>query len=214
MWIGARLQTNKKGHELHNAATAWYLTDREIKMKRVTLGLIVAVLCAQGLSAQHTQQGGKLAGTDTGVNASTTAVVAGGSITATSGTPQTTLINTAFSLPLQVTVTDGLGSPLSGIAVTFTAPASGPSASLSSAGSATTDAGGHASVTATANSVAGGPYLVSASAGFLTPANFSLTNEQEFEGAIPMLGGVGLLVLALLVSAAGVFTLWRTRAGG
>jgi hypothetical protein len=183
-------------------------------MKSVTLGFIVAVLCAQGLSAQHAQQGGKLAGAGTGGNTSMNAVVGGAGITATSGTPQTTLINTAFSLPLQVTVTDGLGDPASGITITFTAPASGPSASLSDGGSATTDADGHASVTATANGIAGGPYLVTATDGFLPPAAFSLTNEQEFEGAIPMLGGVGLLVLALLVSAAGVLTLWRTRAGG
>jgi hypothetical protein len=183
-------------------------------MKRVAVGFIVAALCAQGLTAQYTQQGAKPAGTGTRGNASTSAVVGGAGITATSGTPQATLINTQFPLPLQVTVTDALGDPARGVAVTVTAPASGPSATLNSAGSVTTDTDGHASVTATANGIAGGPYLVTAAADALTPAAFVLTNQQENENAIPMLGGAGILILALLVSAAGAFTLWRTKAGG
>jgi hypothetical protein len=132
-------------------------------------------------------------------------------ISATGGNPQGALINTQFSQPLEVTVTDASGNPLSGVAVTFTEPASGPSAGLSNGGSATTDADGRASVTATANGIAGGPYLVTAAAGTLEPVAFSLTNQQEAENAIPMLGGAGLLGFALLVLATGMFALrwWR-----
>jgi hypothetical protein len=65
------------------------------------------------------------------------------------------------------------GIPLSGVAVAFTAPASGASATLSS-GTAITNASAVASVVATANFVAGN-YLVTASYQGQT-ATFSLTN--------------------------------------
>src|SRR5262249_48669764 len=65
-------------------------------------------------------------------------------------------------------------NPLSDIPVSFSAPPSGPSATLS-APSAITDSTGFASVSATANGQAGGPYTVTASASGLT-ANFELTN--------------------------------------
>ena len=47
------------------------------------------------------------------------------SITATSGTPQTTTVGSAFASPLVVTVTDTHGNPMPGVTVTFTAPSSG-----------------------------------------------------------------------------------------
>ena len=47
------------------------------------------------------------------------------SITATSGTPQSAAINTAFAAPLVATVKDSGGNPVQGVTVTFTAPASG-----------------------------------------------------------------------------------------
>ena len=76
---------------------------------------------------------------------------AASTIQATGGTPQTTAISTAFATPLQATVKDASGNPVSGAAVTFTAPGTGASATLS-AGQATTDASGNATVAATANS--------------------------------------------------------------
>jgi F5/8 type C domain/Bacterial Ig-like domain (group 1)/Domain of unknown function DUF11 len=95
------------------------------------------------------------------------------SITATGGTPQSASIGTAFLIPLQVTVKDSGGNPVSGVTVTFSAPVSGASAVLS-AGSVATDANGLASVTATANGSLGS-YTVTATAGALS-ASFSLTN--------------------------------------
>ena len=98
-------------------------------------------------------------------------------LVATGGTSQSALLGTPFSAPLQVMATDGYGNPVSGVSVTFTAPASGPSVVLSDGGVATTAADGRASVRATANTIAGGPYIVwvSTSIYYLDPM-FSLTN--------------------------------------
>ena len=78
-----------------------------------------------------------------------------------------------YATALQAEVTNSTGNPMSGIPVTFAAPSSGASATLSSA-SAITNSLGIASVTATANT-APGNYTIVASAGTLA-AGFSLTN--------------------------------------
>ncbi|HLK67312.1 MAG TPA: discoidin domain-containing protein [Bryobacteraceae bacterium] len=96
-----------------------------------------------------------------------------GTLLPTGGNNQTTPIGTAFSAPLQVTLTDTCGSPLGGQSVTFGVPSTGPSATLSN-GRVTTDGNGVATVTAIANSVLG-TYNVSASVGTLN-ASFTLTN--------------------------------------
>src|SRR5262249_48885679 len=51
------------------------------------------------------------------------------SITATSGTPQSASINTAFAAPLVATVKDSGGNLVSGVTVTFSAPSSSASGS-------------------------------------------------------------------------------------
>ncbi|HET9794665.1 MAG TPA: hypothetical protein VFS34_09400, partial [Thermoanaerobaculia bacterium] len=105
-------------------------------------------------------------------------------MTATGGDSQSTLINTAFSLPLQVTVFDGASNPKAGVAVTFFAPPPGgsaPSAVLSSA-TAVTNGSGIAQVTATANPVAGA-FTVGATAPGLAPVSFSLSNSNVASAA-------------------------------
>jgi hypothetical protein len=103
-------------------------------------------------------------------------------IAATSGTPQTATVSTAFANPLVANVTDVDGNPVSGASVTFTAPATAPTGTFAN-GMATetdiTDANGDAtSSTFTADATAGGPYLVTATVtGVATPATFSLTNK-------------------------------------
>jgi len=101
------------------------------------------------------------------------------SIAATSGTPQSAAINTAFAAQLVATVTTG-GTPTSGVVVTFTAPATGASGTFSNGTNTimvTTGANGQASATFTANGTAGPAYTVAATAaGVAAPANFSLTN--------------------------------------
>src|SRR5262249_5401090 len=70
-------------------------------------------------------------------------------VTPTAGTPQSTAVGTQFPIPLQVTVRNS-GAPVSGATVTYAAPIGGASAVLFTS-TATTDASGVASVTATAN---------------------------------------------------------------
>ena len=96
-------------------------------------------------------------------------------IQATGGTPQSTTISTAFTNALQATVTDSLGNPVSGVTVNFAAPGSGASAALS-ASSAVTDAGGHVTVNATANSVAGNYSVTAGATGVSGTPAFALTN--------------------------------------
>jgi trimeric autotransporter adhesin len=100
-------------------------------------------------------------------------------ITATSGTPQNTVVSTPFAAPLVATVTDASGNVIPGVTVTFTAPTSGASGTFAGGiNTAVTNASGIAtSPVFTANSVAGGPYNVTASVAELAQrASFSLTN--------------------------------------
>ena len=98
------------------------------------------------------------------------------SIATAGGTPQSTTISTAFANPLAVLVRDASSNPVSGATVTFTAPASGVSSAILSAAQATTDATGHASVTATANGAAGSYAVTAAVSGVAGTASFALTN--------------------------------------
>ncbi len=108
-------------------------------------------------------------------NAFTITAGAASTVTAIGGSPQSTTVLAPFAAPLQVLVSDAAGNPLSGVTVSFAAPSSGASATLSAA-SATTDAGGHASVSAVANATVGS-YTVTASVTGVTPtASFALTN--------------------------------------
>jgi len=102
-------------------------------------------------------------------------------IAATSGGGQNTTVGTAFASSLVATVTKG-GSPVSGVAVTFTAPASGASGIFASNSTATetdmTDASGVATSSAfTANTTAGAVAVTAAATGASTPVSFSLTNK-------------------------------------
>jgi len=83
-----------------------------------------------------------------------------------------------FAIPIAVTVKDAGNNLLQGVNVTFTAPSTGASGQFSN-GSATmtaaSDIAGTASVSFTANTVAGANYAVTAGAGTLS-ATFTLTN--------------------------------------
>jgi hypothetical protein len=94
-------------------------------------------------------------------------------------------------------------------------------ATLSNGGSATINASGLASVTATANTIAG-QYQVTAQLPIPSTAiratdtqrvtTFSLTNDPS--QPIPLLGGAGFVGFALLVLACGALALTRWRLGG
>jgi hypothetical protein len=110
--------------------------------------------------------------------------LAGSSITATAGTPQSATVNTAFGSALQATVKDASNNPISGVTVTFAVPASGPSASFTGAATAVTNASGVATASRlTANGVTG-TYLVTATILGVAPANFSLTNAAQTPASI------------------------------
>ena len=83
-----------------------------------------------------------------------------------SGSGQSATVAQGFASPLVVVVNDTLRQPGAGRRVTFAAPASGASAALTSS-PATTAANGQASVTATADTIAG-TYTVTASVAGVT----------------------------------------------
>ena len=112
------------------------------------------------------------------------------SITSTGGTPQSTVINSAFPAPLVVSVNGSDGYGVSGVTMAFAVPGSGASATF--AGGATTAvtnaAGTGTSALPSANGTVGGAYSVRASiascgsypgCGSVTPASFSLTNTMS-----------------------------------
>jgi CSLREA domain-containing protein len=96
-------------------------------------------------------------------------------IVITGGSAQTAYVGTAFAQPLSVKVLDTGGNGVWGVTVTFAVPMSGASAVLSSM-TAVSDITGTASVSATANLIAGGPYYVSASLNGKDSVTFGLTN--------------------------------------
>jgi len=91
----------------------------------------------------------------------------------TQGTPQSVFPSQAFPTPLTVRASDAFGNLLQGVAVSFTLPATGASASVVLSPS-TTNAAGEIQATATANAT-GGAYSVTAATGSLSQV-FSLTN--------------------------------------
>jgi len=138
-------------------------------------------------------------------------VISAGAVTSlaiSGGSPQHTPVLSAFGTPLQVTATDGLGNPVTGVSVTFAPPGSGASAAI--VGSpATTNASGIASVTATANGTAGA-YNVVSSAGTLPPVNFALTNDPALAASsVPTLGTAGLVLLGLSLATLGASAVRR-----
>ncbi len=117
---------------------------------------------------------------------------AGPNISATAGTPQSAMVNTAFASPLQATVKDAGNNPMPGVAVTFMAPLTGASGSFAGSATATvmTNAGGIANApTLTANSQVGAYTLTATAAGIGNPARFSLTNATAPPASITAAAG-------------------------
>jgi hypothetical protein len=102
------------------------------------------------------------------------------SIAATSGSLQDAQISTAFGVPLVATLVDGNQNPVSGVSVTFTAPATGASGIFASNSSNTetdtTGANGQATSSAFTADATAGAYAVTATVTGVTPASFELTN--------------------------------------
>ncbi|MGP0020211.1 MAG: beta strand repeat-containing protein [Candidatus Sulfotelmatobacter sp.] len=114
-------------------------------------------------------------------------------VAATSGTPQTAALNTAFAAPLVATVTMG-GSPVSGAFVIFTAPATGASGTFASSSSNTetdtTNAMGVATSSAfTANGTIGADVVTASVAGVTATTSFNLTNTSGPPASIAATSG-------------------------
>jgi protocatechuate 3,4-dioxygenase beta subunit len=167
-----------------------------------TLSIVPHTAGTHSISVVYPSDANYLAATSSTVNETVTAGAAA-SIAVNSGSAQSKTIGSAFVTALSLTVTDTYGNPVGGATVTFSAPASGASASLSSA-TATANSSGIASVTATANGVAGAYSVTAASGG--ASASFSLTNLK----AQPPLT---LTASASSVSAGTSITLTATTSG-
>ncbi len=147
----------------------------------ITATVAVGLNAAASVTNQATVSGGNVAlnataSDPTGVNliAATVSVSAGNS--------QSAPLSTTFPTALAAVVRDGNGAAVSGVTVTFTAPASGPSGLFANNTTTTTASSGINGVATAsafrANGTAGGPYTVAATvAGINTPANFTLTNS-------------------------------------
>jgi len=96
------------------------------------------------------------------------------SIAASGGTPQSVVVGQPFAQPLQATVKDLYGNPVSASTVTYQAPSGGASALLPTR-TVTTNQSGVAALSATANGVTGS-YTVSVSISPGATAVFLLTN--------------------------------------
>jgi hypothetical protein len=110
------------------------------------------------------------------------------SIAATSGTPQSAAVNTAFAAKLVATVTMG-GAPVSGAFVVFTAPTTGASGTFASNSSPsetdTTDSNGMATSSIfTANGVIGADTVTATVAGVIASTSFALTNTSGAAASI------------------------------
>ncbi len=115
---------------------------------------------------------------------------AGMTLTTVVGTPQTAEAGARFPLALRVLVRDRISNPVSGIAVRFSAPDSGPSAGFAGRPSiiAVTNADGIATATTLTANGEPGRYAVTATAtGVTAPAVFSLTNAAPVSA--PATGG-------------------------
>src|ERR1035438_8772853 len=113
-------------------------------------------------------------------------------IAATSGSPQSAMVNTAFAAPLVATVTVG-GSPLSGAFVTFTAPAAGASGTFAGGTNTETDStdssGVARSSTFAANGVIGTVTVAASVAGATAATSFNLTNTSGPPASISATSG-------------------------
>jgi len=105
------------------------------------------------------------------------------------GDGQTATVATSFSQNLRVQVKDQFGNVIPNTTVTFTAPASGASATLFPQGGGVTDSNGMASAGVLAGNIAG-TYKVTASAG--SAANtLMLTNQAAAPAALTATNGGG-----------------------
>jgi hypothetical protein len=127
-----------------------------------------------------------------GAALSSAAPVMAPNISATGGTPETTAINTSFATALQAAVKDASSNPISGAAVTFTAPGSGASGAFGGLTTviANTDVNGLATAPPfEANAIAGNYTVVASTPSATGSASFNLTNQVGPAASVTATGG-------------------------
>ena len=184
-----------------------------------TLSAPRAVIQAVTVNGQSSEQASVTATANTVVGSYTVTALASGvaapvnlvlnnapppaSVAVSSGSPQSATVDTARSTRWSSWWTMPTEIPYQGAIVTFAAPTSGASATLSSS-TVVTGADGQASVTATADTVAGSYAVTASVSGVTTPASFGLTNLPPITmspaGAPPATAGVAY---SLPISASG-----------
>jgi hypothetical protein len=105
-------------------------------------------------------------------------------LTAWSGSGQSTAASAPFAFPLSALVVDSDSNPVGGVAVTFTCPPGTPASCSFTSGQGSSTAteivpsgtNGIASATPTANTGTGGYTVTAAAAGIAAPADFTVTN--------------------------------------
>ncbi len=101
---------------------------------------------------------------------------------------RTAIVDTEVDPPISVQVVDSLGDGIEGIAVTLTAPQTGPSATVTP-NPALTDADGIAEVTTTANTVAGSYTVVAEVQGVEQQVEFPLQNTAGSAASVNSISG-------------------------
>ena len=138
-------------------------------------------------------------------------------VAASEGAGQSATVNAAFATPLTVEARDASGAPLPCVPVTFTVPADGASATLSTT-TVMTDYLGRATGTATANGTAGSYEVTATVEGLDVPASLNLTNAAATGPttpttqvtAVPTLGEWSLIVMSLMLGAVGLRRMRRS----
>jgi hypothetical protein len=110
------------------------------------------------------------------------------SVAVVTGSPQSAAVGAAFPTALTVVVRDASSNPVPNIVVSFSAPGSGASATLSTP-TAITNGSGDASIAATANHVLGSYSVTASVTGVATPATFSLANSVGAVSSVAAVSG-------------------------
>ena len=110
-------------------------------------------------------------------------------ISVNAGSSQTSTVGSTYSTTLQALVTNSTSVPVSGVLVTFAAPGSGASVTFPSGNTASTNSQGVASVTVTANTVAGLFSVLATASGVTGNASFSLHNTAGSAASITITAG-------------------------
>ncbi len=160
-----------------------------------TLNTPVNVTFANGVGTATEYYGGQAAGTWTvtalksssnwgSTPVTITAKTTGDAMTIVAGNSQSTPISTAFGTALQVQDVDQFGNPVSGIGVTFSAPATGVSGTFASGGNCTSNPHTYQCVVTTN---ASGQATASTFTANATAGNYSVTTAASGVGVAPQL---------------------------